>query len=1272
MQSDVGAFNYHDSATDPVLGPELLYFSNKYDNPDITSTLLTLSNGTVTSPEYATPSLVMSLLRYDISIEDNAVSMPLDSIYYEEGLATFRSEWTDEGATFASIHGGETLRSHAQLDAGTFIYDYKGVRWVKDVGRTPYDTSVSGQYHATGNRWRLYKSKAEAHNTLVIVNSNYNTEGTDQVVDAEASFTKFESKNKGGLTVLDMSESYALGASEVIRGFCLTDDRSSLVVRDEITLLEANSTVYWFLHTDADVEIAADGQSAILSQDGKQVKLEYIVTGTGNATLGYGPSTREMLGSISPINVAAGSDENKYDAEAAGVNRIYVKASGASGDIAITAKLTPIDVNGSSISEFNKAIDSWTIPDGNITEKPVVEKVVIDNREVIFDKGNQGTFFCVSGNYSNVPGATVIVDELKYDYQVTNATSTNGGITTIVVSDKENASLSTSYTVEFIEIPEPIEFEGMDSIQVVNVEASDEPQGADRGYYRWKALDNDTNSRWTSKGPGNWILFELEEETTVDNMMIVFINSSVRKSYFSIYVSVDGENWTLVSNNKSTITDAEGVYEQYDIGGRQAKYIRLDCNGNSAQGITEGWNNIGEVVFTKNEVAPALYLTSEESAYVQSSNDVSLSNIASYTTEETSDMEVNTVEVTKSITVGENSISIGAIVKYTLSPYMLYIDENFESCAAGTNFPDGFATINDTNGDIVITETGNNVNISMIEPAKSAYIQVKPDNMEAGEMKSVVFEADIGYDVAGVNLMIYGRGSASSNSCNFAWITSNGVLKNGSGDLATFVAGEVYRLKIVMDMENMTYDLYVDEVQKVEDASLGNLDMFQEMRLNVASASSVANRNMKIDNVRVYGSKISDSSTGGIDTTLYDQDIQKHSTTIIEQNFDSLSTGRTMPTHFTRSNDTGAKINIVASGNNKYILMSEPAKNADIRVVPSGEAANLISECSSIIFEMEIDCNTPGVNLLIYGRGSTSSNTNNFAVISSEGTLTAASENIHTFIPGKKCKLSFVMDFENMTYDVYVNKEKKISAANMGNFDVFQEMRLKVNSEGTVVGRDLIIDNVRILGYKPEVQSEYDVAVEAHTVSIIEQNFDALNTGRTMPTHFTRSNDTGAKISIVASGNNKYILMSEPAKNADIRVVPSGDAATAVSECTSIIYEMEVGYDTAGVTLLIYGRGSTSSNTYNFVTITSGGTLTNGAEVIHTFEAGQMYKLTIVMDFSTDTYDLYIDEIKKVTGASLGNFDVFQELRFKVNSTGSVQNRNLKIDNVKVLGKTAE
>ena len=39
------------------------------------------------------------------------------------------------------------------------------------------------------------------------------------------------------------------------------------------------------------------------------------------------------------------------------------------------------------------------------------------------------------------------------------------------------------------------------------------------------------------------------------------------------------------------------AYEQFDLGGKTAKYIKIGCNGNSMQGIVAGWNNIGEVVF---------------------------------------------------------------------------------------------------------------------------------------------------------------------------------------------------------------------------------------------------------------------------------------------------------------------------------------------------------------------------------------------------------------------------------------------------------------------------------------------------------------------------------------------------------------------------------------------------------------------------------------------------------------------------------------------------
>ena len=108
----------------------------------------------------------------------------------------------------------------------------------------------------------LFNSKAEAHNTLVINPVN----GTpEQKVGSTAKMLRFDKNNKGGIAVLDVTENYADNVTSAIRGMFFTDDRTSLVVRDEITLKADNSTVYWFVHTDAAVEIAADGKSATLT-----------------------------------------------------------------------------------------------------------------------------------------------------------------------------------------------------------------------------------------------------------------------------------------------------------------------------------------------------------------------------------------------------------------------------------------------------------------------------------------------------------------------------------------------------------------------------------------------------------------------------------------------------------------------------------------------------------------------------------------------------------------------------------------------------------------------------------------------------------------------------------------------------------------------------------------------------------------------------------------------------------------------------------------------
>ena len=55
---------------------------------------------------------------------------------------------------------------------------------------------------------------------------------------------------------------------------------------------------------------------------------------------------------------------------------------------------------------------------------------------------------------------------------------------------KENSDVDATYTILIEQIPVPMSFEGMTSLQVVSAEASDEPERTTAGHVAWKTVDN--------------------------------------------------------------------------------------------------------------------------------------------------------------------------------------------------------------------------------------------------------------------------------------------------------------------------------------------------------------------------------------------------------------------------------------------------------------------------------------------------------------------------------------------------------------------------------------------------------------------------------------------------------------------------------------------------------------------------------------------------------------------------------------------------------------
>jgi len=70
--------------------------------------------------------------------------------------------------------------------------------------------------------------------------------------------------------VADLTAAYAQDATTVRRGIRTLDQRRQVLVQDDVQL-KALGEVWWFLHTRATVEPAADGRSVLLRRDNERL-----------------------------------------------------------------------------------------------------------------------------------------------------------------------------------------------------------------------------------------------------------------------------------------------------------------------------------------------------------------------------------------------------------------------------------------------------------------------------------------------------------------------------------------------------------------------------------------------------------------------------------------------------------------------------------------------------------------------------------------------------------------------------------------------------------------------------------------------------------------------------------------------------------------------------------------------------------------------------------------------------------------------------------------
>ena len=249
-----------------------------------------------------------------------------------------------------------------------------GERWAVELGKDLYN--IEGGYWGLAG-WELYAKRPEGQN-CVVINPREDISGEyygGQYLNAYAPITEMTGKDKAAYTTIDLSDAYKYDTTEYTRGFYLGDDRRTLIIQDEMNLLEANSDIYWFMHTRAHIQLDSNKKGATLTLNDKKVRVD-ILTNASKYNLVIN-NVGEQRFPTDPIR-----EGQLVGSTFTSVKVLTIEAEG-SGDVYITVKLTPMDSDYETYSDISYIpISEWSIPDGARNAKLRADMIYADGTPI--------------------------------------------------------------------------------------------------------------------------------------------------------------------------------------------------------------------------------------------------------------------------------------------------------------------------------------------------------------------------------------------------------------------------------------------------------------------------------------------------------------------------------------------------------------------------------------------------------------------------------------------------------------------------------------------------------------------------------------------------------------------------------------------------------------------------------------------------------------------------------------------------------------------------
>lgn len=557
MQSSLGYYMVNDNSIGASHNVEKYYFAIMKDDPALKKLVLDIDK-----PKNS-PFLC---IWYDTELDHNSVSakMPLDKQFRNIDQVIFRDTWGGNQELYTGMTVTNGSAPHNHIKSGTFVLDALGERWITNHGNESY--SVAGYWESgqNGRRWRYYATRAEANSCLVINPS----EDGGQNVFSEDIIDRYASNDAGAYAYTHLNDTYKDQVTDYWRGLMLTNNRQTVVMQDEVKLVEP-SLVYSFVNINqCEVEVSEDQKTIILKKGSKKVYVNVICDQ---------PYEFSIMRSV-PLetsNLLPGSKRNPD------VKKLAFKFDNIK-ELNMRLEFTPYlfdeDIKDIKDSEF-VPINEWTLPD-EIAVKPTLSSLT-------FDGVPADNFHPENRCYALPAGSTLPKIDAKADssYNV-EVTKISDYVCKILLTDKSNQDNTNTYIVYVSDPPkEPkkIDVTGLKKLSITSVSAT-----AHDGNKPENVIDGDFSTRWSANGEHS-VSFTLDKPHTVNCIAIAWTNGNTRYEFFDLEVSEDGKNWESIYDLQSTGVTTD--FEYFDLGDRKIQYIRYKGYGNN----TSLWNSLSEV-----------------------------------------------------------------------------------------------------------------------------------------------------------------------------------------------------------------------------------------------------------------------------------------------------------------------------------------------------------------------------------------------------------------------------------------------------------------------------------------------------------------------------------------------------------------------------------------------------------------------------------------------------------------------------------------------------